>query len=454
MFINRRNFIGIIGLSSLICASGYNYKVVNYNSTQINIKEFGAKGDGFSDDTLALLSALQHLKDIAGGTICIPSGRYVISDVVKFGVFSYFKDIKILGEGDSSIFVLCKGSMSFGGFSNFTIQDMKFVRDVLTTNNERNKYQINMSNFDGLTIDNVTFDEFGPTDTVFPIPGSTILFFYAGAKTGSVTSPDIIPGDSSNFKLLNSRFLAGGDRTVNFGVRIYTEFVADEIETMKGGVVRNCIFDGFNWNAVEIAGPQTKYIDVNNCKVISGGLTGIEVDKGASYCSITQCEFFNLSGNVDVSLYPNTAISGVVLQGDSPGNLVGKMNRIEDVNVYLTYTAFKYPNRIHGISIVDVEFCVVKGVKVVISQSLETDVIGESVSIFISGKYKGNIIEDCFLSGFQHGIDVKSTKSDCDEQALFNIKNVVFSKRLNSSTLFYGGYDACNIMTENAQFTL
>lgn len=447
--IDRRGFMKAIGCSSLLYLLACGNEEVGISHVYIN--EFGAKGDGLSDDTEALLSSLKYLKNNGGGTLHVPSGRYLISNTILFGVFRDFKHIKIVGQGDESVFVLCKGSISFGGFSDFTIKDMKFVRDVAETNSHKEKHQINMSSFDGLTIDNVTFDEFGPTDSAFPIPGSTILFIYAGNKTGAVTSPDIISGNSRNFHLLNSRFLAGGDRTVNFGVRIYTEFLVDEIETLSEGIVNNCIFDGFNWNAVEIAGPQTKFIDVDNCKVVSGGLTGIEVDKGASYCAIRQCEFYNLKGNVDVSIYPNTAISGVVLQGDSPHGLVGEKNLIEDVTVYLTNTALEYPNRIHGISVADVKNSIIRRVNVVLSNQLKENAIGELISIFLTGEYSGNIIESCILSNFNNGIYVKN--KTCVEQPAFYIKNVTFSSSLDISSLPYNDFELCNVVIENAAFT-
>ncbi len=49
-----------------------------------NVKEMGAKGDGITDDTEAFQTALNKLKLINnvatrfGGTIFVPSGKYVI----------------------------------------------------------------------------------------------------------------------------------------------------------------------------------------------------------------------------------------------------------------------------------------------------------------------------------------------------------------------------------------
>ena len=41
-----------------------------------NVRDFGAKGDGRSDDTKAIQSALDHAIDHGGGTVYFPNGRY------------------------------------------------------------------------------------------------------------------------------------------------------------------------------------------------------------------------------------------------------------------------------------------------------------------------------------------------------------------------------------------
>ena len=45
-------------------------------------KEYGAKGDGITDDTDAFLLALNDLQDAGGGVLYLPEGRYIIDDVL------------------------------------------------------------------------------------------------------------------------------------------------------------------------------------------------------------------------------------------------------------------------------------------------------------------------------------------------------------------------------------
>lgn len=45
----------------------------------VNVKDFGAKGDGETDDTESIQGALNHVYDLGGGTVYIPAGEYITS---------------------------------------------------------------------------------------------------------------------------------------------------------------------------------------------------------------------------------------------------------------------------------------------------------------------------------------------------------------------------------------
>lgn len=64
------------------------------SDTGVNVKDFGAKGDGITDDTLAFEAALAKLNNVNGGKLYIPSGDYVISRTLYL-----LKPITIEGAG-------------------------------------------------------------------------------------------------------------------------------------------------------------------------------------------------------------------------------------------------------------------------------------------------------------------------------------------------------------------
>jgi hypothetical protein len=47
----------------------------------LNVKTFGAQGDGSTDDTEAFASALHNLADEGGGILTVPSGTYLVADL-------------------------------------------------------------------------------------------------------------------------------------------------------------------------------------------------------------------------------------------------------------------------------------------------------------------------------------------------------------------------------------
>ncbi len=81
---HRFAFIALILLNAVsISASG---------GTVLNVADFGAVGDGITDDGPAFQSALDALADAGGGTLLVPGGRYLIATPVN-------KDFSALNSG-------------------------------------------------------------------------------------------------------------------------------------------------------------------------------------------------------------------------------------------------------------------------------------------------------------------------------------------------------------------
>lgn len=66
----------------------------------VNVKWFGAKGNGITDDTLAIQAALNSVLSVNGGHIKISNGNYIISATLNIGLWTGFK---IVGESRASV---------------------------------------------------------------------------------------------------------------------------------------------------------------------------------------------------------------------------------------------------------------------------------------------------------------------------------------------------------------
>ena len=74
---------------------------VNKHNITLNIKDLGAKGDGLTDDTDIFKKAINQIggEYSTGGTIFIPSGRYIITDTIFIPA-----NVSLVGDGKTSYF--------------------------------------------------------------------------------------------------------------------------------------------------------------------------------------------------------------------------------------------------------------------------------------------------------------------------------------------------------------
>lgn len=66
------------------------------STSKINVKDYGAKGDGASDDSTAILKAIQASE---GETVFFPRGRYIVSKIIEISK----QDVRLEGESGSVI---------------------------------------------------------------------------------------------------------------------------------------------------------------------------------------------------------------------------------------------------------------------------------------------------------------------------------------------------------------
>ncbi|MDF2716616.1 MAG: hypothetical protein K0R28_3541 [Paenibacillus sp.] len=105
----------------LVSTAGYRFKRI-YDGP-VNVKWFGAKGDGSADDTAAIQAAIVSL--ISGGVAFLPSSTYIVSSTIGIP-HSY---VKIMGCGSSTVIKAANTSnyetmISANGLNGIEVSDL------------------------------------------------------------------------------------------------------------------------------------------------------------------------------------------------------------------------------------------------------------------------------------------------------------------------------------------
>lgn len=293
---------------------------------QVSVKDFDAKGDGVTDDTLAFTRA------IASGAkkILVPAGTYYFSTGPTWTGMS---GISFIGDNAaSSIFKWDNESFNIKSPVNCSFSNIGFspvANDLVTASSFTSVWVTNATN---VIFRSCTFKGFGSLTNANKA-GSTCLFVYAGDNTTSYAAP----GDTKDVKVIDCTF-EGDNRKTNFGIRVYTEFTVVQNAINTGCVVQGCTFNGFNWNAVEIAGLKTANVLVTNCVANSCGLTPFDLDKGVHHCIISNVTINRLLGNIDLIANPSTRAAVVSVQGVNPTTGYSYGNIVSNVTAYLQKT--------------------------------------------------------------------------------------------------------------------
>ena len=105
-------------------------------AADFNVREFGAKGDGETDDTAAILKALEACGKAGGGAVVVPAGTYQIArQGAEWPILPIPSDTTVRGDGPASVlrFDTEVNQSNFwrmfgapaGGCRNVTVRDLR-----------------------------------------------------------------------------------------------------------------------------------------------------------------------------------------------------------------------------------------------------------------------------------------------------------------------------------------
>ncbi len=260
----------------------------------LNIKkDFGAKGDGITNDQAAFELASLKIKELKQNvTLLIPTGIYIVGNQIEnqSNELSYFntiyledcKNIEIVGEG--KVILKSKPNMKFGSFDPTTFKKIESSMNFYKPNYRKDIGDIiYLKNCDNVLIKNLELDgninkmKIGGTwgDTGYQLIHDGIILF-----------------DCNKIEITKMNVHHFGKDGIMIGNKNEDTFANNQIK------ISDCVFEyngrqGFSW----IGGSG---LTVNNCKFAHTGqngvvssLPGAGIDIESEWCPITNGKFIN-----------------------------------------------------------------------------------------------------------------------------------------------------------------
>lgn len=247
-----KNVLGVFLLILIISCSNYHGLYNKNNSLIYNVKDFGANGDGKTDNWAALQNLIDKLSNGQGGVIYFPKGTYIIKDKT---LLVWGNNLQLVGESKDETILIKKGVAGwwgeliaiggktnggkyFGGFGNLPYDRFLIYKGrSLPANN--------------VSINNFTFKTVGPSNSknannmgVFNSSNISIsnCLFLDAPQTNLAIINDTQKHQNSNILVSDSEFM----RSNNHNVRVISYNQGDKLS--NNVVFQNCHFS----NVIEL----------------------------------------------------------------------------------------------------------------------------------------------------------------------------------------------------------
>lgn len=308
MFINRRHWLQFSALIGSINVTKTLYALPYQKPT--NVRDFGAVGDGITDDTQAFKQAFSR-----GNIITIPNGEYLLTNTITL---PKAKSISVRGEGKGvSILVFTEGGIEkeFGDINGevFTLKDMSIQSKSINASSAIRCFRSdNRMAFENIiTIDNVEVGCYGGFHVSNNCFKTAIALEYVRFVT---ISNCFLWGQSNQFDptTRTNKAVAGikikcHPEIAQFGFNLINNQVTcwDELISAEGWFEGIYATNGEYWNshigfnlirpALSEKTPITGTIKLTNLHC-NGALNGIKI-QNASTIGIVNCDIQNGVGH-------------------------------------------------------------------------------------------------------------------------------------------------------------
>ena len=405
---------------------------------EVNVKQFGAKGDGHTNDTKAIFNAFKSIsKAKTKGTVFFPAGDYLVNTTITIptgvSITGDSRDLTTIKRIDS------KNSAIFNLKGNQIIKDIDF------------KSRINLYP----TGDDITIADCKLTGTSQGIQNVTTINRLTVSSTLF---------DGCGYGILSNK-VPSYDTTISDC--IFTNSTADDIEInspSKRWLIQNCnfkdnvsksIFSGFGIGVAVHA----KEITINNCYFINMACQAIHIED-SSEVTITTCTFKN-SGRSNHPGNPHSDIAVlssakanisdcVFLKSDSGYSVMGIYSNnsiIKECKFYekwCGYSSNYYNCEFYGDSALAAGSRLGKGIDSPSATKIVTDCkffnlsVGVEFGFLAAGSY-GGTVQNCVFTDCDLGAASKRTSTMIYAGASEIVQNNLFKSCLVGVSLPNGG---------------
>lgn len=253
----------------------------------LDVRWFGAKFDGTTDDATAINAAITAANAAGGGTVLMPYGTARLAAKITMKA-----SVRLLGSGWSTILKPTDASadavnplVHFRNITKAEASDFAIDGNATGLTQAVGHAAIRMAGCSDCIVDRIRVSDCGKT-ALSPSGEQILITAYEALDT--VQAQDIAGVESRRNRISNC-LLEDASAKSQMAIRVFTNWLYDVAETAftvlnADNVIENNHLIGFQFNGIEICGPAAKYNLVRgNTMVGHLGFSGIEADKGASY---------------------------------------------------------------------------------------------------------------------------------------------------------------------------
>jgi hypothetical protein len=246
-----------------------------------NVKQFGAKGDGASDDIGAILAAVNAADARGGGVVLFPPGRYLVS-----GAIPMRNNLQYVGMGNATHIQLMTGSQDnvFGeAFPSAPVHNV-VIRDLMIDGNSGNVpltiddsllngirwNQVSYSKITNVTIINTVFNAI----SIYNQSHNNLVAFNRIQNIGNTQAEGTKCGVFLEFGVSRNRIVCNDIISAQqYGILESGDGARSENNLIKGNYIASSKYDG-----IRIGFDKTNSI-ISGTKIIENTIEGVSDDQ-------------------------------------------------------------------------------------------------------------------------------------------------------------------------------